>query len=352
MISIKKYLDMVPGKTAPESDLNDLSAVILECYRAALLVMANSSARACPAVGSDLQNTLATLENRLSAGLTSALIKETEAQVEEQLLKWGGSTAEYFKTKANEVKEILLVLARTAESMGQRDQRYADHFTQLTAQLQTIADLEDLAQVRSSLVQRAVELKTYIDKMAQESQESVQQLRAEVSTYESKLKAAEQIALQDPLTGLANRRKIEERIEWRIEHNQTFCILILDLNRFKKVNDIYGHNAGDNLLQQFFQELLTNCRSTDIVGRWGGDEFLVVLDCDLNTAQSQVERLQKWALGEYTIPRTPGSQEAKVTVDASVGLAQWQAGQSLKELIASADSAMYAGKTKAQSQNA
>jgi diguanylate cyclase (GGDEF)-like protein len=243
-------------------------------------------------------------------------------------------------------------MARTAESMGQRDKRYTDHFTEITAQLQSIADLEDLGQVRSSLVKQATELKTYVDKMTQESQASVTQLRAEVSTYETKLKAAEQIAFQDPLTGVPNRRRIEERMEWLIEHKQPFCIVIIDLDRFKQVNDTHGHNAGDNLLQQFSQELRSNIRSTDMVGRWGGDEFIVILECALDTAKTQVERLQKWALGEYTLKIETGSKEVKVKVEASIGLAEWQAGQSMKELIASADSAMYSAKPKARSQKA
>lgn len=353
MISLKKYLDMVPDKNTPSNPpLTDLFSVILESYRAALLAMGRSGSKACPPTGSELQHTLVGLERRLFAKLTVELVKETETQVEEQLLRWGGCTAEYFKIKASEVKEILIVVARTAESMGQRDQRYANYFTELTAQLQTIADLEDITQVRSSLVQKATELKTYVDEMAHESHESVTQLRAEVSTYETKLKATEQIAFHDPLTGLANRRKIEERMEWLIAHQQPFCIVILDLDRFKEVNDTHGHNAGDNLLEQFSEELRSNIRSTDMVGRWGGDEFIVVLDCPLETAKSQVERLQKWALGEYTVQLATGSKEVKVKVEASIGLAQWQPGQTMQELIASADSAMYSEKPKARSQKA
>ena len=353
MISLKKYLDMVPGQPiTTEPALNELSAVILESYRSALLAIGKSGARACPASGSDLQQTMASLEARLSAKVTASVVKETETEVEEQLLEWGGCTAEYFKNKANEVKELLIILARTAESMGERDHRYANHFSEFRAQLQTIADLEDLAQVRSTLVQQANELKTYVDQMAQDSRESVAQLQAEVSTYETKLKAAEQLASQDALTGLANRRKVEERVEWRIAHQQVFCVVILDLDRFKQVNDTYGHPAGDNLLQQFSQELKSNSRSNDIVGRWGGDEFIVVLDCDLTTAKSQVERVQKWVLGEYTIPPAAGTKEAKVKVSASIGIAQWQVGQTVQDLIARADSTMYREKALAKSQKA
>ena len=76
---------------------------------------------------------------------------------------------------------------------------------------------------------------------------------------------------------------------------------MLDLNGFKQVNDTYGHEAGDDLLKQFSTELRSASRATDVVGRWGGDEFIVVLDGNLTEAQSHVERMQKWVFGSYTL---------------------------------------------------
>jgi diguanylate cyclase (GGDEF)-like protein len=341
VISLKKYLDAdaaSPYLSQPDSD--KLLPVVLKAYRSALLVMGQSGVRAYPAVGSDLQQNLAGLVSLLARDLTPSLVQETEEQVEEQLRRWGGHTEEYFKAKANDIKELLIVLARTAESLGERDQRYASQFTQFTSRLQAIADLEDLTQVRASLVQRATELKTCVEQMEEDSQRSLAQLHAEVSTYETKLKAAEELALRDPLTGLANRRNIEERIAWRVAHQQTFCVAILDLDRFKRVNDRYGHPAGDSLLQQFSQELSGNMRCTDLVGRWSGDEFIVVLDCDLAGAVAQMDRMRKWVLGDYTIQLGSGAQ-AKVSVDASIGVAQWQPHESMQQVIERADSAMY-----------
>ena len=91
--------------------------------------------------------------------------------------------------------------------------------------------------------------------MAQDSNKSVAKLRAEVSTYETKLKTVEQLALRDALTGLANRRSVEDRIEWRITNESVFCVVILDLDRFKQVNDTHGHVAGDSLLKHFFSSV-------------------------------------------------------------------------------------------------
>jgi len=78
----------------------------------------------------------------------------------------------------------------------------------------------------------------------------------------------------------------------------------------------------------------------------------MVLDCDLTVAKSQCERVEKWVLGEYTIPAVEGSKEAKFKVRASMGLAQWQAGETMQELITRADSTMYREKEQAHSQKA
>src|ERR1051325_7074741 len=280
VISLKKYLDMDgegPKELTP--DPSELLPVLLMAYRAALLDMGKSAVQACSPVGTEMQQILVGLEATLAGNLTSALIVQIQSNVEKELSRWGGRTADYFKAKANEVKELLIVIAKTAESVGERDQRYASRFTELTTELRTIANLEDIGQVRSSLVQRATELKKYVDQMSQESKKSVAQLQAEVSTYETKLKAGEELALGDPLTGLANRRNVEERIEWRIQHQQEFTLVILDLNQFKQVNDTYGHNAGDSLLKQFAQELRGCIRSTDVVGRWRSEERRVGKEC-------------------------------------------------------------------------
>lgn len=344
MISIKKYLDK---DFAGEQAASELLSVVLESYRSLLLAMAKSGVRACPPVGSDLEKNLINLNNRLSEEITPALIKKTETQAEGELEQWAGRNAEYFKAKANEVKELLVVLAKTAESIVDRDQRYASQFTQLSGRLQTIADLEDLPQVRTFLLQGASELQSCVDRMTQDSQQSVAQLQTEVSTYETKLKVVEQLAMQDALTGLANRRNVEERIEWRIAHKQTFSIVMMDLNGFKQVNDAHGHAAGDSLLKQFAEELRSNSRTPDIVGRWGGDEFIAVLDCDFHGAKSKIERLRKWVLGDYTIQLGNGSN-LKVPVDAAIGMAQWQAGETMQEVIEHADAVMYRDKGMAR----
>ena len=346
MISLKKYLDMVPDKQPPgepEVKPGDLLEAALTSYRSVLLAMGTSGLRACAPVGSDLQKRLVELERGISKTATPTSIRDTQEKVEEHLEEWGENSSEYLKAKAHDVKELLLALARTAQSIGDRDNQYATQLSDFTARLHGIADLEDLTQIRASLVAGASELKTYVDRMTQDSNSMVNQLKSEVSDYESKLKAAEELVIRDELTGLSNRRNVEERIEMRIARGQPFCVAILDLDRFKEVNDTYGHLAGDNLLKQFATELRTNSRGQDTVGRWGGDEFIIVLDCDLVGADQQLDRTKKWMFGEYKI-QTGGAAEAKVSVTASIGLAQWQPGESISDIIEHADNSMYTEK--------
>ena len=239
-----------------------------------------------------------------------------------------------------------MVLARTAESLGERDQRYTAQLHQFTTHLRSVADLEDLTQVRSSLMQAAGELKTCVDQMEQDSQQALAQLESKVSSYENRLKETEELALRDPLTGLPNRLHLERRLEWKIENGQTFSVAFLDLNKFKAVNDKYGHPAGDLLLRQFSEELKSNVRPGDVVGRWGGDEFVVLLDCDFAAATVLLERVRKWVFGDYTIAPDDQAEKIRIWVSAAVGIAEWKAGEPLQQLIERADRAMYKDKMR------
>jgi len=105
------------------------------------------------------------------------------------------------------------------------------------------------------------------------------------------------------------------------------------------VNDDHGHLTGDELLKQFATELRSACRSTDLIGRWGGDEFIILLDYALPEANIQTDRLMKWVCGNYTVQAPSGPM--KLRVDVSIGLAEHIPGETMNDLLARADAAMY-----------
>jgi diguanylate cyclase (GGDEF)-like protein len=349
MISIKKYLDMntlepAIAVCAPE----DLDLATMACYRSALSSIGENAIRVLPGPGLDLDSNLQGLGDRLASNPTVESLKETETQVEVLLQEWGGRTSNHFKGKADEVKELLITLAKTAESVGNKDRGCSGRFKELIGRLEQIADLDDLPKIRSSLVQRVTELKNGVEQMAHDNQQLVAELKAEVSIYETRLKSVEHLAYRDELTLVANRRSVEERMRCNIANRLPFCVVMLDLNHFKHVNDKYGHSAGDDLLKQFAKELQLNTRSGDLVGRWGGDEFVLVLACDGFAAQGHIDRIHDWVFGKYTIQDGKDSKPIEVRLDASIGVADWRPGETIQQVIENADKAMYVDKNRSR----
>jgi diguanylate cyclase (GGDEF)-like protein len=341
MISLKKYLDGDLPRAAEKAAGGDNGTLLatLRAYGSAMLAMGNYSLDACPGLGGGLKQKLGELQTTLSARIGREQVETMDRKVQEQVQEWGQRTARHYRDKAAEVKELLLVMARTAESVGARDERCAGQMTAVTARLRQIATLEDLTEIRASLEKSVAELKTSIERMSTEGKAAVEELRREVKVYQTKLEEAEELASRDALTGICNRMCLENMVESRIAADAGFCVAMADLDGFKKVNDTHGHLVGDELLKQFAAELRSACRSTDVIGRWGGDEFVIVLESGMAEATAQIERLRKWVCGDYTVRSAAGA--LKLRLNASIGLAEHLPREPMKTLMGRADAAMY-----------
>ncbi len=164
-----------------------------------------------------------------------------------------------------------------------------------------------------------------------------QELRRSVLEQARLLEQLGELARTDPLTGLANRRLWDERIAVELARAQRYerplCVAAIDLDRFKPYNDAHGHQAGDVLLREASAAWQGALRGADLLSRWGGDEFALLLpDCDLECAEGIVSRLQEV---------TPDGDEG---VGCSAGLVRWQVGESAEQVVARADAALYAAK--------
>jgi diguanylate cyclase (GGDEF)-like protein len=152
-------------------------------------------------------------------------------------------------------------------------------------------------------------------------------------------------ATRDPLTGLNNRRLLMDRLaeeEQRAKRTgQPLCLMMMDLDKFKRVNDTYGHHAGDKVLQRFAKIARAAIRATDVIGRYGGEEFVVVLP---NTSAEKglevAERLRKQV--EEDVILLGDGQEISATV--SIGFAEMTASEDSAVMIERADVAMYSAK--------
>jgi diguanylate cyclase (GGDEF)-like protein/PAS domain S-box-containing protein len=159
-------------------------------------------------------------------------------------------------------------------------------------------------------------------------------------------------SIKDALTGLYNRRYMEETLEREVRRaaraEQSLGIIMLDLDHFKKFNDTYGHDAGDAVLRETGTFLFKNVRAEDFVCRFGGEEFVVILPtADLAATRSRAERVRS-KLKELTIMHQ-GRSMGMITI--SVGVAAFPGhGTSPKELMAAADAALYEAKRAGRDQ--
>lgn len=158
------------------------------------------------------------------------------------------------------------------------------------------------------------------------------------------IEASQRMATTDPLTGLLNRRAFSQAIDGEraraARYGHGVSIALFDIDRFKQVNDVRGHAAGDAVLSAVGNLLQQHRRETDIVGRWGGEEFIVAFThTTLAGAQSATERLRKLVEGMTVV-----HEGAPIPTTASFGVAELRAGEAVDALIARADRAMYASK--------
>ena len=147
----------------------------------------------------------------------------------------------------------------------------------------------------------------------------------------------EYAAHRDLLTGLLNRRQFYHLTEHVMPTAFDFSLLLVDTDHFKRINDQYGHQKGDEVLIQLSRTLEQHCRRGDYVFRWGGEEFLLLLPHTTEEIAIGVAEQLREAVASISIPQLPG-------FTVSIGVARHLAGESLDELFKRVDEALYRAK--------
>ncbi len=166
--------------------------------------------------------------------------------------------------------------------------------------------------------------------------------------FQGQLKALNEVLQQasrtDSLTGIPNRRAMMEDLRAELvrtaREGGTLAVLMADVDRFKAVNDTYGHETGDRVLVTLAHALRDTLRGYDVCARWGGEEFLVLLPGTARPGALEVAEKLRKAASALTVP----AADAHVSVGLSVGLAVLEQGESMDSLIRRADGAMYLAK--------
>jgi diguanylate cyclase (GGDEF)-like protein len=162
----------------------------------------------------------------------------------------------------------------------------------------------------------------------------------EMRVLQARAEEFERLAMVDSLTGLANRRFVEARLASEAarsaRYGHPFTVISFDLDKFKQINDAYGHLAGDKVLKEFARRLASAIRKSDIAARMGGDEFLVLLpECSTSQVQILLDRLR---------PMETEFGGAKIPICFSAGWVGYEKGETTEQFLDRADRTLYAEK--------
>lgn len=176
-------------------------------------------------------------------------------------------------------------------------------------------------------------------------------LSLETARNVKRLRTFEQESITDPLTGIYNRRYLERRLADEIaranRYGMPLSVLLIDIDHFKRVNDIYGHQVGDLVLEGLAQLIVVTLRTTDIVARYGGEEIMVIApSTPVKTAADLAERLRKVVENaSFEVPAELNLDISALGVTVSIGVACFGPdAKDMNELVQSADKAMYRAK--------
>ena len=192
------------------------------------------------------------------------------------------------------------------------------------------------------MVFRDITDRKQVEKQLRLANERLQFQLIEIGTLQSKLRSQ---AIKDPLTDIFNRRYLDETFDRELARAAReiypVCVIMLDIDHFKKVNDTYGHEAGDSVLKALARRLSSRNRRGDFVCRFGGEEFVIVMpNMEMDTAFKRAEELRA-ALNSLYVPYG----RFNLTITISMGIANYPAnGEDREAVLRAADRAMYAAK--------
>lgn len=279
----------------------------------------------------------------LKANPDAEALESARARLEEQL----GQSAARIRTQLAglvDLEEVLAMLTGARKVLTTGNEREEGALTSVAANLDAASKLDDIESLRTRIRLEVRRVNDLVHQMREDNQRMLNELDEEMNRYRRRLKDVVDCANRDLLTGIGNRRLLYDRLTELIPSGGPLCLLLIDLNRFKRINDVHGHLAGDELLRAFSSRILQQLRPDDTASRWGGDEFVIVLPCSLGDAMTRSRMLEQTLCGDYSI-HVEG-RPLRIRLTLSIGIAEYRPGETVDQLMARADQSLYTHKLR------
>lgn len=221
--------------------------------------------------------------------------------------------------------------------------QYSGELESATGSLQVELDTDALRALASGLLSETRRMQETNRKLEGKLEESKQ----DISLLQKDLDDARRASLVDPLTKVANRKGFDDRLMQEVraasEQNRALSLAIMDIDHFKRFNDTFGHQTGDQVLRLVAMTVKSSIKGSDLVARYGGEEFAAILPhTGLDGAKAVAENIRKAVHAKQLLKRSTNENLGRLTI--SIGVAQWRSGEDASRLIERADECLYGAK--------
>lgn len=338
ILSIRRSMDSIgEERVRAEASLGAFNKVLLALQRTAVAISGEEN----PV----FEERLKSIRSELTPDPAAATITQTGEAVARELDEFAEQRTYVRDKKDWALKQVTGIVARIIAATAENGSVQVKELAELANRIDSVSRLESLSEVREQLVMRIEEIHSVADRVQLQAKAHAQAIEGELGRVKNRLAELEQISETDPVTGLGNRRMGENSIRAEIASKSPLSIILLDLDGFKAINDTYGHRQGDQVLQLMARELKKSVRESDVVCRWGGDEFVIVLrNATREVAEMKAAAIKRNAFGEFLVDG--GGKVYRIRVSGSLGVAEYRSGEDAFEFLERADQLMYAEKSR------
>lgn len=324
----------VPVENSATKEFNErVSRLLLACIEGICKLVSKKEETLCE----NLESLGGVVKKVTRPKPASGLAKDIEDFFSRQHLE-----VSFLETKNDTVKQIVLDLTDTIQEITSTTRDF-DHNMELNIEeIQAAGNIDEILALKEAIISEIRKVKVSSQSITKELNE----YRRTTQSLSSKLEQTEAKALVDALTNVLNRNaynmKISQMVREFSRTNVPFCLLVVDIDHFKKFNDQYGHKAGDRVLRSVAASIQESLRASDLVFRYGGEEFVVLLTgVQVGNVSKLAEKVRQEVEKDYFIDK-----EKKMKVTVSIGVACIQPDDSELSLFERADKALYEAKRK------
>lgn len=254
----------------------------------------------------------------------------------------------YLNDRESEFKNIIEFLRKTLANVVGENRTFNSELYEQNLRMEKLVHIDDIRKIKESLQLEVVKMQATIQAKQANDAKRIDVLSKEIEILRTSLQGYKDAATIDSLTRAANRLAFDNEIKTALEqaevHRKPVSLLMCDVDDFKGFNTKHGHQMGDLVLQVFVAKSRTILRDTDMIARYGGDEFAVILPgTNLRQALKIGRRICDVVSEAKYVHETPAGK-TEFTFTSSVGVAEFHKTDKVKSLIGRADKAMYAAK--------